>query len=306
MTKPSAGDGLSWMNSGEGSTPRVRWTFATDAPLVDFDCSRETGETVAVDESGGLYVLDRRGRILNVSRGFTDVERLRWSDSGNGGVLLMRGDHLVRLGPDLSSRWKARLPDESLDVAIDAFGNHFAVSLANRATQIYDWNKRCISQVVTMRPLSFLQFIAMKQQFVGSAEHGLLCCHNLKGEEIWKEHLWSNVGDVSVTGKGGTVLVAGFNHGVQLFDGEGVHRGSYMMEGSPSRVSTSFVPERVACATIEKHVYWLDSDGELLWAAKAGEDIVGVETDALGNGFVLGLESGRLVRLVWASEAGAE
>ena len=75
-----------------------------------------------------------------------------------------------------------------------------------------------------------------------AAEYGHLCCHQLTGEQIWAEKLWSNAGDMAVAGDGETILLAGFNHGIQLFDGQGTNRGAFVVEGTPNRVSMSFLP----------------------------------------------------------------
>jgi len=51
--------------------------------------------------------------------------------------------------------------------------------------------------------------------------------------------------------------------------------------------------------TLERQLYWLDSDGELLWAAHPPDDVCCLGCDPLGNGIMCGFNSGRLIRLDW-------
>ena len=188
-----------WLAAGQGAAPHLRWSFTTEAPLVDVRHVRETGETVAADKSGGLYLLDRRGTLQTVSRAFHGIVRIAWSDSGNGGALLMEDDQLVWLGRDLTHGWQVCLPSEPIEVAIDPFGHHIAVSMSNRGTFIYNnWKKKPVAEFATIRPLSFVRFAATRPLLIGVAEHGLLCCHELDGTEVWNETVWTNVGRIRI------------------------------------------------------------------------------------------------------------
>ena len=284
---------------GEGKTPKIVWSFATEAPLIAIDYARETGQTVAADSSGGLYLLDRVGKVIAVSHGFHDLQRLAWSDVGNAGAVLVGENQLCRLGSKLQSRWTTTLPDDALNIDIDPWGHLIAVSRLDGLTCVYNWKRKRVAQFATSRPLNFLRFVTTETAIVGAAEYGLLCCHELSGSEMWSERVWSNVGDLSITGDGTTVLLAGFNHGIQVYDDSGSHLGTYMVEGTPQLVSCSFIPERIATATQERHVYWLDNDGEMLWATVAEEDVVCIICDPLGNGMICGLDSGHIYRISW-------
>lgn len=288
-----------WLKRGKGDHPTLRWSASTDSQLVDLDLSRETGETVAADSLGGLSLFDRKGNVAAINRGFEDIREVVWSDNGNGGVILTGDNTLVKVRQKLTVRWSVELPSEVLSLDVDSYGNHIVVSMANGRTRVYNWKKSRVSEFTTIQPLNYVRFVGTKKQIVGAAEYGLLCSHKIDGSELWNEKVWSNVGDMSLTGDGQTILLAGFAHGVQQFDDSGEHCGSYMMEGSPRLVSTSYIPERVAATTIERHLYWLDSDGEMIWAAEPDDDVVAIRTDALGNGFICGLKSGQIVRLTW-------
>ena len=292
-----------WLRSGSGVSPRRRWSFTTDSPLVGIQLARETGEVLAADSTGGMYLLDRKGRVISVSRGFHDLVEIAWSDNGNGGAAVIGRSRLCRLTHRLEVQWSAELPDEILAIAVSPYGNHVAVSLANGATRVYDSLKRQVGEFDTVRPLSFLRFLASVPGLIGVAEHGLICNFQIDGEEKWSEKMWSNIGDIGVTGDGRRVYLAAYNHGIQMIDGSGANRGSYMVEGTPNHVSTSFVPQRLVVGTLERHLYWLDSDGEILWAASPPDDIRKVLCDPSGGGMICGLASGQIIGLECLSPA---
>src|SRR5262245_6487984 len=87
--KASAAD---WVERGEGKGPRQLWSFATEAPLVDMQFARETGEVLAADAVGGLYLIDRDGKLAGVTHGPSPIRAIAWSDTGSGGVALV-GDN---------------------------------------------------------------------------------------------------------------------------------------------------------------------------------------------------------------------
>lgn len=290
-----------WLSAGIGTKPELRWTFATDAALVDLASAREGRQVVAADASGGIYLLDGSGQLLSVTRGFASLSALAISDVGGTVVAAVGDDRLCWCDRRLKVLWSVSLPDAVLAVAVDPYGHYAAASLANGKNHVFDAHKTRISRFETIRPLGFIQFLAARRGLVGAADYGLLCSHSLDGEEIWSEQLWSTVGDLTVTGDGRVIYLAGFSHGVQAFDGEGANRGSYVVEGTPSHVATSFAPHRLAVTTLERHFYWLDSHGELLWATSLPDDACRVRCDPLGDGVICGLGSGRLLRLHWNS-----
>ena len=288
-----------WLQEGRGKPPTVAWTFSTDAPLVALQLARETGEVLAADASGGLYLLDRRGHLAHLTRGPTPIRALAWSDTGAGGVILVGDSRLGWFTRQLEFKGWIDLPDSGLTAAIDAHGDYAAVSLADGLNLIYDGPRKPLHKFETARPLVSLEFVVAEPRIVGIADYGLLCCHSFRGELLWQEKLWSNAGGISVSGSGSVILVASFSHGIQRYDGDGGHVGSYQVEGTASRVALSYGPKRIAAATLERHLYWLDSDGGLLWAAHAPDDVARLSIDPLGKGLIVGFQSGRIWRLDW-------
>ncbi|MEX0718308.1 MAG: hypothetical protein WD066_17065 [Planctomycetaceae bacterium] len=287
-----------WLVAETGDSPRRHWSFAADAPLVALETARETGETILADSSGGLYRLDRNGRVAGVTHGFHGIRRLCWSDVGGGAVLIDEA-RLMRLDPDLGVAWSIELRDAARAIAIDPHGHYVAAALANGETLIFDPAKRRIARYETIRPLSFLRFLTTAPAILGAADHGLLCRHRIDGTEEWNVRLWSSVGDLSVTDDGETLYLAAFNQGIQTFDGQGSTRASLVVEGTPERIDATARPRRLVAATIEQHLYWLDETGDLLWAAAMPERAVAVRCDPLGRSITCGFETGRALRLVW-------
>ncbi len=288
-----------WIQGGSGESPHIVWSVRTEGDIVASALARESGQVFLADESGSVYAIGRSGEIQAVSRGFRDADRLAWCDSGAAGVVVTEGEQVSRLNPRLEPVWSASLPGEVLAVAMDPFGNHLAISLATRKTFIMNWRNKRVAEFETMRPLSFLAFVGTRPQLVGAANHGQMCCHSMSGEELWSERVLSNVGDLRCTGDGRQILVAGFNHGVQVYDGEGQHRGAYMLEGTPKLADCSYEPGHVLAATIERHLYWLDADGELKWATETDDDIVAIHCDPVRPAGCVGTKSGWLFRLAW-------
>lgn len=293
------------LKTERGIPPEQRWSFSADAPVLAMSLGRESGELFLADMSGGLYLLNRRGQVTTLTRGFQQLTAIAWSDSGNGGVAAVGEKTLCLLDRTLKTVWSVELSDEILDVAIDPFGNHVAAAMANGNNIVYDRNKSRLCRFDTVRPLSYIRFVPSVDMIAGVAEYGLVCCHELDGAKIWDETTWSNVGDVCISGDPRNVHIAAYGHGVQGFSlDDGSSRGSFLVDGTPNHVACSYTDSRIAVSTLERHLYWLDGHGELIWASKLADDIAAVACDALGSGFACGLATGRTVWLEWGLPEG--
>ena len=290
-----------WLSEGQGIPPKVRWAFATEAPLVALDMGRESGEVVAADATGGLYRLDRRGQLLTVSRGLKGVRNLAWSDTVAEGAAIVGERRVYRLNAQLEQEWSVGLPEPALGVAVAPFGHHTAISLANGGNLVLGPNSEQIAVFDTIRPMKWIKFVASEPVIVAAADYGQICAHQLNGLMLWSEKSFTSLGDMYAAGDGDTILLAGFNHGIQALDLNGSLRDSYLIEGTVSRVGCSFTADRIAAATMERHLYWLDSDGQLLWATRVDDDVVRVICDPLGEWLICGLTAGHIVRLDWES-----
>jgi hypothetical protein len=189
----------------------------------------------------------------------------------------------------------------TLGVAIEAHGRYAAVSLADSSTVIYDATRQRVRRFTSTIPLIALEFLVSRPAIVGVAEHGLLCCQAFTGEQEWKQTLWTSVGDLAVTGDGGTILLACYSQGIQSYDGSGKQVGSYQLDGTVSRISTSYRPDHLAAATQERQFFYLAAKGQVEFQAQLPDDACRVACDPLGTGVVLGLAGGEILRLDWGT-----
>lgn len=287
-----------WLLSGRGPAPGLRWSFTADAPLADVCLARETGEVLVADVSGGLYLLDRRGRVVSLIRTRHAIHRVAWSDTGTAGTACFDGRNLVWFDRKLQFDWHREVPDEIMAIAMDPYGTHVAVSMADSVTAVFTGENRKSSRFETVRPLSHMQMLTTEMHLIVAAEHGLVGRYSLQGEKIWNEKLWSNVGDLAASGDGRHVYLAGFAHGVQSYDGEnGTSRGTFLTEGTVSLVACGYSRKQLVAATLERHLFALSDGGELLWNVNMPEDLSRLLMSPLGDFVILGFTSGRVLRL---------
>ena len=287
-----------WLYSGRGVAPTLRWSFTVDAPLTDLRLARETGEVIAADASGGLYLLDRCGRIIALTRTRHAIQRVTWSDTGNGGTAAIDDRHVVWFDRKLQFEWNREVPDDVLTLAMDPHGTHVAIAMADGVTVVFTAANRKVSRFETVRPLRYLQLLATETQLLAAAEHGLVGRYSLDGEQTWTEKLWSNVGDLAASGDGRHLCLAGFAHGVQLYDGEaGTSRGAFLTEGTVALVACGYAKKHLVAATLERQLFAMNDAGDLIWNLTLPDDLLRLQMSPLGDWIVLGFASGRIVRL---------
>jgi hypothetical protein len=260
--------------------------------------ARETGEVLAADVSGGLYLLDRRGRVVSLIRTRHDFQRVAWADVGVAGAAVIDNQTLVWFDRKLQFNWTREVPDDVLAITMDPHGTHVAVSMADAVTAVFGAENRKVSRFETVRPLRYVQLLTAVTHLVAAAEHGLVGRYSLHGEALWTEKLWSNVGDMAVTGDGKNLFLAGFAHGVQSYDGDnGSSRGSYITEGTVALVACGYAKRQLIAATLERQLFAINDAGDLIWNLTLPEDLTRILVSPLGDWVILGFASGRIVRL---------
>ena len=298
---PDAESPPKWLK-GRGLGPHVKWHVKTDGELSSLAYARETGNLVISDSSGTLTQFDRHGQITTINHLHDPLRRLTWSDDGRFGAALAGEELIYRFDYKLRVIDQITPPDIPIALCISPFGHHMAVSLANGSTVFYNERGRKIARFETLRPLAFLKFCPNEPIVFGAAEHGLVCCHNLAGAEIWQEKNWTNVGGLRTTGDGDLIYLASFAHGIEAYDGDGAAIGSYILDGTVNRIDTSYEPHRLIATTVEGSLFWLDADGELLWSTTLPEEVVDIVCDPFGEWAMIGLVNESVYRLDWASE----
>ncbi len=286
-----------WLRDARGSTPTQRWSYAADAPLADLQLARESGEILIADTSGGLYLLDRLGRLQSLIRLSETPSRVAQSDDGEAAVVVLDDRTIAWFERPLQLAWTRELPDAILGVAMAPFGTHVAVGLADGTNAIYTSANKRLCKFESVRPLRHLRFLVTEPELVAAAEYGYLARYDLRGEVAWSQTLWSTIGDLAVTGDGKFNYLAGYAHGIQVFNDGGTATGSWVLEGTASLVSTTYRKDGLAAATLERHLARLGADGSLRWLATAPEDVLALRIFPLGESLICGFRSGRVVRL---------
>jgi WD40 repeat protein len=287
-----------WLTTtGRGDRPTLRWSFSVDAPLTDIRLSRETGEVVAADVSGGLYLLNRRGQIQALTRTRHTVKRLAWSDTGGVGAAILDDRKIGLFNRNLQFQWTRELPDEIISVAVDPYGTHVAAGQADGVNVVYTQeNKKC-SRFETERPVRHIQFLTNDTELVVASEYGFIGRYSISGIPVWTTKLWSTVGDLTATGDGRSIFLAGFGLGIQAFDGQtGNARGTFVCDGTVGLVSSGFTKRGIVAYTLERTLFGVDDSGTPLWNVNPDEDIQKIILSPLGDFIICGFNSGRIMR----------
>lgn len=288
------------LQNSQGTRPDVVLDDVFPEGIIDMAYGAESRSLLLATHAGTLTLLRSDGRLLRTNRSMNGVRSVVWSDTGNFGGAVVGTGKVVCLGADLSEQWDVKVTGRIRAIAITPFGSHLAVCTDSARTHIVTTDRKQIANFETTRPLDFAQFVAEEQQLIGAAEFGHLCCHELNGRELWNQRLSSNVGALSVTSCGKRILLAGFNHGIQLLNSQGNQRGSFMVDGIPAFVAASANRRRIAALTLESRVYWMNFEGDMLWAADLSADPpTCLAIGPLGERLFVATQSGRLLQLRW-------
>lgn len=293
-----------WMTAGTGRPPATSWTRPLEGRLTHLALAWETDEALVADDAGGLYFFDRDGTLRNMTRGYPHVRGLAISADGARALVAFEDRKLALFDRAFRVEWTTTHYDTIFSVALDPFGRHMAIGLADRHVLVMTTRRRHIAEIEATRPIRFLRFALTRPYLIAAAEDGLLTGMTFFGEIEWEERLFTTAGDLAINGNASMILLTSFAHGLQRYNAQGSNRGTYMVEGSPSRVSTSFSNGRIAAATLEGQLYRLDQKGNLHWAASAPDEIAAICLDASGDALTVGLASGRISRLDWREPRG--
>lgn len=290
---------LQWLGEGPGRPPQIRWSFVLDAPLQSMAVSGEAGTLLAADQSGGLYLFDRMGKITSMTRGFQEIRDLAFSRRGTSGIAILGENRVVSVTVALKIEWSSDLSEAATAAAVSPFGEHYAVSLANGMNYILRSDRKQLAKFETERPIHFADFLETETDLIACAQYGFIGRFTFQGETVWQNKTFSNVGQLATTANGSLQALAMFSHGVQKYDRHGETAGRFALEGTPHLIAMSPDGSRIAIATLENHLYWIDGQGKLLWAASAPETIRELGVSSAGENLFLGLQSGRIMNLYW-------
>ncbi|QDT55311.1 hypothetical protein Pan44_33540 [Caulifigura coniformis] len=288
-----------WIRDGIGRMPRVSWIYSSGKGVKAIALARETADLFVADDDRGLARIDGRGELSYLTRLPRSARMVAVSDDGQWGTAVVDYGTIYRFDRSLKFVWETELSEPCMAIAMAPFGYQTAIALSDGATEILNERKRRIAKFETVRPLASLEFCTQAPLLFGAAEHGLVGCYELNGGEVWQERFWSNVGDLATTGDGDLVYLAGSAHGVQTLDGDGASVGAYVVEGTVRRVACSYETRRVIASTIERQLFVMDSQGDVIWQAETPEDVVDIACDAFGDEVTVALTNGEIFRLDW-------
>lgn len=288
------------LQNSQGIQPDVVQDDILPEGVVDFAYAAEARTLLLATTNGTLTLLSRDGRPLKSNRGFRGVRSVVWSDVGNYGAAVVGDNKVVCIDASLAALWEVQVTGHVTTVAITSFGSHLAICTDSSRTHIVTSDRQEVAKFHTSQTLDFAQFVAEQPQLLGAAEFGHLCCHDMDGNELWNQRLSSNVGAMSVTSCGRRILLAGFNHGIQMLTGKGNQLGAFVVDGIPAIVCVSANRRRIAALTLESRIYWMNMEGDILWAADLSVDPPQrIAVGPLGARLFVATKSGRLLQLLW-------
>jgi hypothetical protein len=222
------------------------------------------------------------------------------SCSEDGKVIVAGGGRgqVWLLGPDLNARVETSLPGRIVSLALDPFGRYLAVADAAGGLHFLTLPEfRTVWKTTTARPLHHLAFIPEQPWLVGTADHGLVCAFDRKGESLWRDGLVSHVGSLSAGGDGATIVLACFSEGLICYSG---NRGRLDRSPwpSPARLGVlSYTGEVVLIADLQGTVSLRDRDNRALDEWQPPAPLTALALSALGEHALAALADGQVVCL---------
>lgn len=253
----------------------------------------------AWDDAHGVYLLDLSGRVLAQRRSPKPLLAVASADTGERIVAVGRHGQIWWLDQELRPLAEVLTGLKPRAVALDPHGEYIAVAGEGSRLFVASWTGQIIADVVIGQTLNHLAFVPTTGHLVGAAEQGYLAIHDLNGNLVWKETMFSTVGDLAVDGSGDSILLACYGHGLVRFNANGRREGSYQVERSPHVVAVDIDGDHLFAGSIDSHAIALNHEGQILADRPLGDRPVRVAIDALGRFVVIGFGSGEVRLTPW-------
>lgn len=276
-----------------GSLPGA-WSWYGNGPLKGCGLLRERQWIYAWDDANTIYLLDLEGKLIAQRQAPKELVALAADDVGESLLAASRMGQIWWLDANLRPRWELEIPFTPLGVAVEAHGNYAVISSQQGENVIVALGGAKVAQYQTTRPLKFLAFVPTDGTIVGSADQGLIACHDLSGKVLWSTTDWSAVGGMAVDGAGANVLLACFGHGIVRIDAGGKKEGTYRLEHSPALVAVDFDGSELLVASLERTIAHMTFEGTVKASRFLEEKPVGLAFDPLGRYGVLAFGDGEL------------
>lgn len=288
------------LHNCHGSRPtEVFEDFFPDG-IASLDFAHEAGTLLVATRRGHLTMLSQSGDRLFENLNFGSLSKAVIAHSGDIGAAVVDQNRLVCFNRSLKQLWDASITGRITSLAIAPHGSHIAFGTDSCRLHIVATDRREVAKIDTRRPVEHIAFLEDEPALIAAAEFGQMCRYSLKGKEIWSEQLLNNVGDLCLAAGARKMFLAAFNHGVQVYEFTGEQLGSFAIDGIPSRVSASATQSRVAVATLENRIFWLNFEGEIQWAVDISQDPpMHICAGPLGDRLFMATQSGCLLQVSW-------
>lgn len=288
-----------WYLRGRGQAPQLAWSASVESGLVGIDLALESGCTYAADTSGGVYAFSPTGQLLNVSRGFSNIHQIAWSAVGTEGAICSKDRQLTWLNAQLQPVWSRNLTSIPTGLGIAPFAGMAVICLENHRNYIVRSDREELNSFDSVRPMAHVAFLTNSPALIAASEDGVVCRYGLDGKLQWKTDLIQPLGDLAVSADGSTILLASFQQGITILDGDGTRQGTFVVSGTVDHVATGQDGEQLMLGTVERETCRLDINGNPCWDAMSPVRITGMKSLPRENGAVVGFESGRIEFLRW-------
>jgi hypothetical protein len=268
----------------------------TAAPLAGLQLARETGHTLAWDNSRNVYRIDAAGNLAATWTAPEAIETAAISDTASAVAVLSERGTLWWLDAELSNPLQQGVVRKPSALALDPHGQYALLSSLLRTTFVIDRYGKLVTELETSRPLVLTMFLLAEPYWIGAADHGLLGAYTLEGEPQWQDRLWSSVGALAATASGHMILAACYGHGIQRYGLRGDNEGAYQLPGPVRHVACPVDGSAIAATTLEARLTMLDQSGRIQWDAALDETAAGLAVDALGRYLIVGLPAGQIAR----------
>lgn len=260
----------------------------------------EARQVLVGTASGFLIRLHQDGVQDQRVRGYDRLNHLAWSHDGRFGATISREKRLTIFDRHLRPKWHVNMTSKINCVAMTPFGSHVAAGTESRRIHVVTTDKKELVAIETPQAINHIQFLQDQPALIAAAEFGHLCRHSINGELQFEERIMNNVGGLATTADGKRILMAAFNHGVQVLDSYANSMGSFQIDGLPSKVVCSMAKRRIAVTTLESRIYLLNFGGDMIWACDFASDPVHALTlNHSGDRLWVATVAGRLLQLKW-------
>lgn len=272
----------------------VTWNWFSHGTLRGLTLERESLSIVAWDDARHLYRLHPQGRLESETRLEDDIRLVACSDTGQRTFVLGTGLNLKIFDRSGKTLHQIPVPFDPRALAVDPFGDYIAIASSDARLAILNRAGKVIGRAETPQPYRHLSFVPATGQWVAAAEQGVVAGHDDKGNLLWKETMYSTIGNMAMDEAGRTVALAAFGYGVVRFDANGRREGAYQLPRPPHLVAIDFDGSKLVASSVDGYLIVLNYDGHILAERALAEKAIGIAMDPLSRFVVLAFASGEI------------